>query len=90
MGITGADWDQGGIRGVQIVDVFNNGSAHFAGLHKGDIITQINGHDIRSAQFLVRALASMEPGTRVRVGYLVKTDLVWMPRETVAILAKME
>jgi S1-C subfamily serine protease len=90
LGITAANWDQGGIRGVLFVDVFNNGSAHLAGSHKGDIITQVNGRDITSAQFLVRVLASMEPGTTVKIGYLVKTDLVWMPRETVAILAKME
>jgi S1-C subfamily serine protease len=90
LGMTGADWEEGGVRGVQIVDVFNSGSAQLAGLHKGDVIREINGKSIGSTQDMQGALAAMGPGTRVSIGYLIKTNLGWMPKETTAILATLE
>jgi hypothetical protein len=90
LGVTGADWGEGGVRGVQIVDISENGSGHLADLHKGDVLTDINGKRIGSMQELQNVLAPMGPGTRVSIGYLIKTNLGWMPKETVAILAKMD
>ncbi len=87
-GMSGTDWEQGGVRGVEIVDVFDNGSAQLAGLRRGDVIREINDKAVGSTQELQSVLAPMEPGTRVSIGYLIKTNLGWMPKETAAILAK--
>lgn len=88
LGISGADWEEGGVRGVAIMDVFNNGSAQLAGLHRGDVIVQINGKPVGSVQDLASVLNPMGPGTRVDIDYLIKTNLGWMPKETAAILEK--
>jgi hypothetical protein len=90
LGVSGADWAEGGVRGVEIIDVSDNGSAQLAGLHKGNVITDINGKNIGSVQDLTSALAPMGPGFRVNIGYLIKTNLGWMPKETAAILEKMD
>lgn len=90
LGLTGADWEQGGVKGIEIVEVLDNGSAQLAGLHKGDAITDINGKNVSSVQDLTSVLAPMGPGTRVSVDYLLKTNLGWMPKETAAILAKID
>ena len=90
LGVTGADWGEGGVRGVEIVNVSDNSSAQLAGSHKGDVITDINGKSVSSARDLASVLAPMGPGTRVSIGYFIKTNLGWMPKETAAILAKMD
>jgi hypothetical protein len=90
LGVTGADWEQGGVHGVEIVDVFANGSAQLAGLRKGDVITQIDGKTVTSVQDLASILSQMGPGTRVSIDYLLKTNLGWMPKDTAAILAKRD
>jgi PDZ domain len=90
LGVAGADWQEGGVRGVQIVDVFENGSGQLARLHKGDVITHINDKSVGSTQDLENVLSTLGPGTRVSISYLIKTNLGWMPKETAAILAKRD
>jgi S1-C subfamily serine protease len=89
-GISGADWEEGGVRGVEILQVAPDSAASLAGLHWHDVITDINGKHVRSTQDLSTILSSMEPGTRASVGYLTKTYLGWMPKEAIVILAKGE
>jgi serine protease Do len=88
LGLSGEDWEQGGVRGVEITEVADNSSAQLAGLRKGHVITDVNGAHVRSTQELGSILAQMDPGTRVSIGYLYKSNLGWMPQETVAILGK--
>jgi hypothetical protein len=88
LGISGADWHQGGVNGVEITDVAEDGSAQIAGLHKGNVITDVNGGHVRSTLELSHVLAQMGPGTRVSIGYLYQSNLGWMPKETVAILTR--
>ena len=88
LGVTGADWNERGVTGVEIMDVADDGSAQLAGLRKGNVITDINGTHVGSNQDLARVLAQMEPGSRIRIGYLYKSNLGWMSQETVAILGK--
>lgn len=88
LGLSGEDWEQGGVRGVEITEVADNSSAQLAGLRKGYVITDMNGAHVRSTQELGSILAQMDPGTRVSIGYLYKSNLGWMPQDTVAILGK--
>jgi membrane-associated protease RseP (regulator of RpoE activity) len=88
LGLSGEDWEQGGVRGVEIMEVADDSSSQLAGLRKGYVITDVNGVHVRSAQELGSLLAQMDPGTRVSIGYLFKSNLGWMPQETVAILGK--
>ena len=88
LGISAADWNRPGAQGVEIIDMADGSSAQLAGLHRGDVITAINGTTVRSTRQFRSILAQMEPGTRIRISYLYRNDLVWMPRQTVAILTK--
>jgi hypothetical protein len=88
LGVTGADWEQGGVRSVEIIDVADASSGQLAGLHRGNVITDINGVPVRSTQVMARVLAQLEPGSRVSIAYLYKSNLGWMPQETLAILGK--
>ncbi len=89
MRISGADWEQGGVKGVEILSVSGSSSAEIAGLHEGDVITDLNGKKVRSTQDLLNTLAQMKPGSRVTIGYITKTQLRWMPKETAVTLAKV-
>ena len=88
LGISGADWEQSGVKGVEILSISGNSSAEIAGLHKGDVITEVNGKTVRSTYDFARVLAELEPGTRVSIAYLIRTQLGWMPKETAAVLSK--
>src|SRR5215469_5229695 len=90
LGITGADWSEGGTAGVEIIDVADNSSARLTGLRKGNVITDINGGRVRSTQELARVLAQMQPGSTITIDYLYKSNLGRMPQETVAILTNAE
>ena len=88
LGLVGSDWEEGEVSGVQINEISDDGSVALAGLHKGDVITEVNGKKLRSTQDLSSLLGQIEPGSKVSIVYLVKTNLGWMPKETSAILAK--
>jgi serine protease Do len=54
-----------------IEDLADNASpAAKAGLQAGDIVTELNGKPIASAQDLTMAVADVAPGTSVQVGYV--------------------
>ena len=86
LGLSGADWDENGATGVEILQVFDDSSAQLAGLRKGNVITNVNGVHVRSNQQLTNILGQLEPGTQVSIAYLYRSNLGWMPKETIAIL----
>ena len=90
LGLIGADWEEGETRGVKINEISDNGSLSLAGLHKGDVITELNGKKLGSAQELNSIIGQIEPGSKVSIVYLVKTNLGWIAKETSAIIAKRE
>jgi S1-C subfamily serine protease len=69
------------------VDVVPGSSAEIAGLHVRDVITDINGRHIGSIDDLAAILAQNEPGSKITLGYILKTNLGWMPKETLIIVA---
>jgi hypothetical protein len=90
LGISGTNWEQGGVTGVEILEVSREGSAGLAGLHTGDVITDVNGKHASSIQELASILAEIDPGTKVSIGYLIRSNLGWMPKEALIILAKKD
>jgi hypothetical protein len=56
--------------GVMIGDVFDDTPAARAGLRVGDIITQVDGKDVRSTFDITRALSSKKKGDQVRVDFV--------------------
>jgi membrane-associated protease RseP (regulator of RpoE activity) len=88
LGISGANWEEGGVRGVEILGVAQDSVAEASGLHRGNIILGINGRKIHSTQDLARVLAQNGPDSSITVGYVFKSNLGWMPTETVVVLAK--
>jgi hypothetical protein len=90
LGITGANWEQGGAKGVEIIEVSYSSSGEIAGLHKGYVITDVNGRRVASVQDLSSILAQLEAGSKINIGYLFKSNLGWMPKETMAVLSKAE
>jgi hypothetical protein len=86
LGVSGEDWTEGTFGGVKILEVAENSAAELAGLRAGYVITEVNGKRIASANDLAVELAKREPGTRLHIVYLVRTNLGWMPQKTSVIL----
>jgi S1-C subfamily serine protease len=61
--------------------------AEIAGLHVHEVITDVNGKKIRSTDDLADVLGQNGPGSKITVGYIFKSNLGWMPKETLIILA---
>ncbi len=61
----GAD---GGMSGAEITGVEPDGPAYLAGLTTDDIILEVDEKPIAGAADLIRAIASMPPGTKVSLG----------------------
>jgi hypothetical protein len=87
LGVSGANWMEGGFTGVEIMDVAPGSPAEIAGLHVRDVIREINGSKIRSTDDLATTLAQNEPGSKITVSYIFKSNLGWMPKNTVIVLA---
>jgi hypothetical protein len=88
LGVTVADWEQGGFKGVEVLEVANESSGYMAGLRKGNVITHVNGAHINSAEDLDGILSRLEPGSKISIGYMFKSNLGWMPVQAVAILGR--
>ncbi|HZP06546.1 MAG TPA: trypsin-like peptidase domain-containing protein [Terracidiphilus sp.] len=56
--------------GVLVQEVQPNGPADKAGLKPGDIITSIDGRNIKDGDDLVNEIASRKPGSAIRLGYV--------------------
>jgi hypothetical protein len=86
LGVSGANWTQGGANGVEVLDVAPDSAAEAGGLRIGQVITVIGGRHIRSTEDLASVLSENGPGTRTTVSYLFKSNLGWMPSQTIVIL----
>jgi serine protease Do len=56
--------------GVLVQQVQPGGPADKAGMKPGDIITTVDGHQIKDGDDLVNEIASRSPGSSIRLGYL--------------------
>lgn len=56
--------------GALVGDVQENSPASKAGLKRGDIITEFNGMDVPASEQLPKMVASVKPGTKVKVRVL--------------------
>ena len=61
-------------RGVYIPEVFKNSPAQKAGIRAGDIILQINGEKITDSNNLRNKIASLSPGTIIKVTVLRRRE----------------
>ncbi len=86
LGVSGANWTEGGVNGVEVLDVAPDSAAEAGGLRIGCIITVMGGRHIRSTEDLASVLAQNSPGSRIMVSYLFKSNLGWMPSQTVVVL----
>jgi len=55
--------------GALIIDVAQNTPAHKAGLQRGDLITKVDGHSIKSASDLKNKIGMLAPETNVKIEY---------------------
>jgi len=88
LGVAGENWSESGMAGVKILEVAENSSAASAGLHIGNVITEMDGSPIHTTDDLAAALTQRGPGSRVNVTYLFRTNLGWMAKQTSLILAR--
>lgn len=88
LGVSCANWTEGGVNGVKVLDVAPDSAAEAAGLRIGYIITVVGGRHIRSTDDLADVLAHNSPGTRITMSYLFRTNLGWMPSQAVVVLTK--
>ena len=86
LGVSGENWAEGGMAGVKILDVTQNSAAELAGLRAGFVITELDARRIGSTEDLAAILARRGPGSRVTIDYLFRSNLGWMPKQTVVIL----
>lgn len=66
-------------KGADILEVIPDSSAETAGLQVGYVITSIDGKRVRSETDLETALVNRAPGSKVKVGYMFRSNLGWMP-----------
>jgi len=53
--------------GALLIDIVADSPADKAGLKRGDLITQIDGHEVKNAADLKNTIGMYQPGTRVKV-----------------------
>lgn len=56
--------------GLKITEVSNESAADAAGLKEGDIITKVDGKEMKESEQLVEAIRSHKPGDEVTIDYL--------------------
>jgi serine protease Do len=79
-------------RGVVVGDVTPNSPAQESGVHRGDILLDVNGKPVASANELRNTISMMEPGTSIKLKVLrdgseheISVKLGEMPTETAAV-----
>jgi len=68
-----ADQKLGAARGAVIAGVQKGGPADLAGLDEGDVVTAINGTEIRTSDVLRNTIAMLRPGTTVDLEVVKRT-----------------
>jgi Do/DeqQ family serine protease len=63
----------GATRGAAVASIQDGSPAHKAGLVEGDVITAINGTDIRTSDVLRNTIAMIKPGTTVNLTVFPKS-----------------
>jgi len=81
LGVSVADQNPGPSGGAQVTAIEPGGPADRAGLSAGEIVLAVNGAKISGAAGLIRAIASVRPGTEVvltvsRDGHIMKMAVV--------------
>jgi len=71
------------IPGAEILYVTPDSPAEAAGLQAGYVIDKVNGKRLKNIIDFNRELAERESKTRVRIGYMFRTNLGWMGAEKV-------
>jgi S1-C subfamily serine protease len=69
--------------GTRITELSPNGTAALAGLHPGDIINAVNEARVKSPTELARALSTITPGSKVRIGFAIHGE--WQAEATVTL-----
>jgi serine protease Do len=59
-----------GTNGAIVADATENGPALHAGIHSGDIITAVNGQEVKDPKALSEMIAQIEPGKTVKITVL--------------------
>jgi hypothetical protein len=58
-------------QGAEIAEVFPNGVAALAALHRGDVINAVDGKPVKTPMELAAELTDRAPGDKIRLGYLI-------------------
>ena len=66
----GNEVDFGTMNGVYIDEVRPGTAAEEAGLKKGDVVTAINGKEVKKMAELQEAISTMQPGDKVKITYM--------------------
>ncbi len=66
----GREVDLGTVNGVYIGEVMPNTTAEEAGLRKGDVVTAVNGKEVKKMAELQEVLNTMRPGDKVKITYM--------------------
>ena len=65
----GIDVTRSQLGGVMVVNVFPSSPAEAAGMEPGDVITQINGHQIFTPRDVTQSIAGNRPGDQVQLQF---------------------
>lgn len=89
LGISGANWMEDRVRGVEILEVAPDSAAEAADLRTGYVITGISGRHIHSTEDLATILSQSSPGSTVLVEYLFPSNLGWLPSHAYVVLTNL-
>jgi len=64
------------VRGVEILNVSENGAAFESGIRPGDVVLRVNGIEVNEANQLQQQVAVLRPGERVQLSILRDGDII--------------
>jgi S1-C subfamily serine protease len=80
--IAGVDYDRAvekgmeTVRGVEILNVSENGAAFESGIRPGDVVLRVNGIEVNEANQLQQQVAVLSPGETVRLSILREGEII--------------